>query len=200
MLKDTLSLFIDTARRYAYVAQIDKRNKARPMIQEFLSRVQGATGHKPRWLVSDNAGEYMAEVVKNALADMDITHIPAIPYNSEENGIAERLKCTVMNEVRTALLTTNMSWKYWTWALQDAVDKYNQLPKEATGCSPHETWFRDKKPDLRHLYIFGQLGFALVKSKATRLNKHNDRGRLVRYLGRDSETRVITEATDGAIH
>lgn len=35
-------------------------------------------------------------------------------------------------------------------------------------------------------------------NKATRANKHNDRGRLVRYLGRD-ETRVITEATDGAM-
>lgn len=35
--------------------------------------------------------------------------------------------------------------------------------------------------------------------KTLRENKHNDRGKLVRYLGRESDTRVITETTDGTI-
>lgn len=118
------------------------------MLQEFFTKVQRATRRKPRWLIS---GEYMAEVVQSALADMEIASIPVIPYKSEENGIAKRFNRTIMNAVRTALLPANMPWEYWTWALQDAVDKYNQLPHASTGCSPHEACFSDKKPDLRHL-------------------------------------------------
>lgn len=190
---------IDTQSRYAYVANLTKRSQTGKLLQDFLARMARTTGQPQRWLVSDNAGEYMAEVIGSALVDLDIIHVPAIPYSSEENGIAERFNRTIMNAVRTAFLAANMSWEYCPWALQDAVDKYNQLTHRGTGRSPHELWFREKKPDLQHLYIFGQIGFCPIMHKTQRANKHNGRGSLVRYLGRDSATRIITEATDGTI-
>lgn len=142
----------------------------------------------------------MADVVSGALADMDIEHIPAITYSSEENGITERFNRTVMNAVRTALMAANISWEYWTWALQDAVDKYNHIPHRNTGCTPQEACFREKAPDLRNLYIFGQVGFAPIMNKAAQADKHKDRGKLVDYLGRDCKAKVITETTHGTIN
>lgn len=69
----------------------------------FLSHIQKATVQAPRWLVTDNAGEYMSDIVSGTLADLNIEHISAIPYKSEENGIAERFNRTAMNAVRAAL-------------------------------------------------------------------------------------------------
>lgn len=115
--------FIDGHNRYAYVANIAKHSHARQVIQDFLSRIQRTTGRKQRWLVSDNAGEYMAEVFSTALVDLGIVHIQAILTNYEENGIAERFNRTIINAVRTALITAKVPWDYWHWELQDAIDK-----------------------------------------------------------------------------
>lgn len=194
-----LTSFLDTKSIYAYFAHLAKLKKAGNVVQDFLSRVQRHTGRRPRWLVSDNADEYMKDMVGDALADMGITDIPAIPYSSEDNGIAERFNHTIMNEVRTALIVANMSWEYWIWALHDVVEKYNQLPHSVTGCSSHEAWPGDHKPDLQHLYIFGKVAFTPVMNKATRAGKQNDRGRIVRYLARYSDTRIITKTTDGTV-
>lgn len=72
------------------------------------------------------------------LGDMDIEHVPTISYNLEENGISERLILTLMNAVKATLRTVKLHWSYWTYVLDDAVDKYNQLPHSVTGKSPHQ--------------------------------------------------------------
>lgn len=38
-----------------------------------------------------------------------------------------------------------------------------------------------------------------IINKLVRANKQNEFVRIVRYLGRDNETRIITETTDGTI-
>ena len=140
----------------------------------------------------------MSRAVETLLADMDVEHVPIIAQNPEENGVAERFNLSIMNAVWEALRTAGMDWSYWTWALLDAVDKYNQLPHGATGNSPHETWFADKAPSLQHLYIFGQLGYVPVMAKKQK-QKHRDRGKLVRYLRRDGEQHIWTESATGEI-
>lgn len=156
-------------------------------------------GEPPRWMIRDNTGEYTSEVVSQMLSDMNIRHIPDIPYNSEENWIADRFNKTFMNAVRAALISSNMSWKYWTWALLDVVDKYNQLPHSSTRQTPHELWFDSPAPNLSNLFIFGQLGYVPVMNKTVRNMKFRDRGRLVWSLGRDNTRRIIVEITDDSI-
>lgn len=99
------------------------------------------------------------------LGNMDIQHMPIIPHNPEENGLAERFNLTIMNSVRTALETAEMSWQYWTWALQDATDKYNHFPHRTTNATPQQAWFDTDELHLRNLFIFGQIGFMPVMDK-----------------------------------
>lgn len=68
-----------------------------------------AMGEPPRWLINDNAGEYTSEVVQEMLGDMNITHIPEIPHNSDENWIAKRFNKTVMNAVQATVISVNMN-------------------------------------------------------------------------------------------
>lgn len=103
-----------------------------------------------------NTGEYTSTVLLKMLGDMEVTDVPIVPYNSEENGMAERFNQTVMKAVRAAPRTTQMSWHsvahtvahsvgYWTWTLEDATDKYDQLPHSSTGKNTHEIWFNTNK-------------------------------------------------------
>lgn len=48
------------------------------------------------------------------LVDMNLEPIPSIPYNSEENGIAERFNFTEMNTAMAALAATGMNFQYGT--------------------------------------------------------------------------------------
>lgn len=165
--------FVDVATRYAYVTPIRSRDKTAQIIDRFLNNFATRWGRAPKWLITDTAGEYTSKVVLEILGDMDIEHVPTVAYNPKENGIAERINLTLMNEVRAALETAKLSCHYWTFALAEVVDKYNQLPHSATGKSPHEAWF-GTKADLRALYIFGQTGFVPIMVLPKR--KQPDRG------------------------
>lgn len=144
-------------------------------------------------LITDNSGEYTSKIVMEILGDMDIEHVPTIAYNPEEKGIAERLNLTLMNEVRVALDTAKLDWTYWTFALADAVEKYNHLPHSATGQSPHELWF-GTRANLITVYIFRLDG--LVPIMFTPKKKQANRGQIAKYLHRDISNQIIVEAED----
>lgn len=104
--------FLDTATRYVYVAPITSQAEASAMVYEFMELIPQDLGMAPRWFVTDNAIEYTAEVVYRISADMGTQHIPSISYHSEENGLAEMFNRTIMNAVRAALITSDLSWYY----------------------------------------------------------------------------------------
>lgn len=81
----------------------------------------------------------------------------------------------------------------------DTTDKHNQLPKRATVHSPQQLCFEEEALDLSNLYVIGQLGYFPVMSKMERQVKHQNRGVLVCYLGRDQQRHIYTETADGAI-
>lgn len=110
--------FIEVSTRYAYVQPLHSRAETAKVINSYLNKIQPSFRRKPEWLISDNAGEYTSKVLTGMVGDMDISHVPTIPYNSEENGITERFNRTIMNAVRAALITAGMKWEYWNWALQ----------------------------------------------------------------------------------
>lgn len=191
--------FIDAHSRYLYVQPFGRRYETAGIIQTYLTKVENAFRRTPQWLISDNVCDYMSTIVEEILGDMEVTHIPVIPYNSEENVIAERFNRTIMNAVHAALLTAVMSWEYWKCAIIDDADKYNQLPHGATGKSPQQIWYQQAAPDLSNLFIFAQLGFVPVLNKVDRSTKYKNMGQLVRYLGQDAPKYIFAETTDGSI-
>lgn len=102
---------------------------------------------------------------------MDITHVLIIQHNKGENGVAERYNSTTVNAVWTALLTAKMDWYYWSWALADANNKFNQLPHPGTERSLQELWYNSNIPKLRNLLIFGQIGYVPVMYPKLRKQK-----------------------------
>lgn len=148
------------------------------MIEDFLDKIQDTYRQPLDWHISGNAGEYLSKIVEQMLGYIYVKVVPIVPHNSEENGLVERFNGTIMNAVRVALRTANISWEYWTWALEDATDKYNQLAHKGTGASLHQKWFNEESLNLRNLFIFGQLGYLPIMNKQVNQAKHRHQGKL----------------------
>jgi transposase InsO family protein len=69
-----------------------------------VSGVQ-STCQKPDWikeyqvLRSDNRGEFMSNLFASFLKDHGVQHQLSIPYNPQQNGMAERLNQTIVESV-----------------------------------------------------------------------------------------------------
>lgn len=77
---------------------------------------------RPRAVLhSDNAKEYVSAAVKEATRMLGTDNHATIPYNPEENGIAERLNRTLMNAVRCVLTEAHLSDSHWPYAARDVI-------------------------------------------------------------------------------
>lgn len=72
----------------------------------------------------------------------------------QQEGVAERRNCTLINMVRSMLNYSNVLLSLWTYALKINVHLLNRIPRKAVSKTPYELWTR-RKSSLRHLHIWG---------------------------------------------
>jgi hypothetical protein len=78
---------------------------------------------------------------------------PTAPNSSHQNGPVERPHQTIADAIRTMLAGASLSPKKWPYAFYHFLHLYNVMP-HGDEASPFEIK-TGKKPDLRHLHIFG---------------------------------------------
>lgn len=55
----------------------------------------------------------------------------------------------------------------------DATDKYDQLLYSAIGMTPQQAYFQNDDPNLKSLFIFGQVSFVPIMDQKISKNKYN---------------------------
>lgn len=63
-----------------------------------------------------------------------------IPYNIEENGVAERTNRTIMDDMRPVLSSAQLDHRYWEYDYCDAFLKHNLLTHGATDQLKYIEW------------------------------------------------------------
>ncbi|XP_052757808.1 uncharacterized protein LOC113516220 [Galleria mellonella] len=74
---------------------------------------------------------------------------------TRKNGMAERMNRTLIERARCMLINSNLQKQYWAEAVAAAAYITNRCPTRALGYSTPEEKWSGKKPDVRHLKIFG---------------------------------------------
>ncbi|GJP39402.1 hypothetical protein CLOM_g23776 [Closterium sp. NIES-68] len=85
-----------------------KGEVAAAVLKEWMPRAQRECGHKVKVIRSDNGGEFIGADFEGELKRKGIQHHLTVPYNPQQNGVAERFNRTLQEGARTLLRPVNM--------------------------------------------------------------------------------------------
>ena len=104
---------------------------------EYVAMMENETGLRVRSIRTDNGGEYTSQCFKKGIA-----HQLTNPYTPEQNGVSERLNCTLIESARSMLIHAKMPLKFWAEVVNTAVYLHNRSPTSALkDKTTFESWF-----------------------------------------------------------
>jgi hypothetical protein len=154
-------------------------------VRELITRLPA--NQRPRFLRTDNGGEFKSADFESWLRHEGITHQLAPPYTSPYNGLAERYNRSIMAVTRCILYDAGMGMRFWAEAILHATAIINTSPTRSNPDhkSPHELW-HGTSPSTRHFRIFGSAGTMMTPGKHR--NKLGARTVPVRFLSVDAHS------------
>lgn len=154
--------FLDGMSHHAWIYVLRTKGQVFDTFVKWQKLVENQSGRKIKVLRSDNGGEYISRHFADHLASNGIQHQTTVPKNPEQNGAAERLNRTLLETVRSMLGDSGLPKRFWAEALSTATYLKNRSPTKALEqLTPVEAW-TGRKPNVRHLRVFGCRAFAHI--------------------------------------
>lgn len=123
--------------------------------KHFKSMVESALNSRIKCLKTDGGGEFTSKPFAYILESNGIFHPLSCLHTPQQNGVAERKHCHVVEMGLSFLDQARLPKSYWVEAFQTSVYLINRLPTPVLGGkSPYEMLF-GKPPDYSHLRLFG---------------------------------------------
>lgn len=104
--------FVDDYSRKMFVYFLKHKSEAPEVFTKFKALVENETGCKIKILRTDNGREYVNRKFKQILNDSGIKHQTTVPYNPQQNGLAERANRTIVERARSMLIDAGLSKEY----------------------------------------------------------------------------------------
>jgi transposase InsO family protein len=187
---------IDDYSRFTQVYFLKFKSEVSKFINEYIKYAENKFEKKVKVIRSDNGREYITKELQRSLTEMGIKVQYTAPYSAFQNGVAERKNRTLMEAARCMLIDAEIKKKYWAEAVNTACYLQNILPSKAVDKTPFELWNR-RKPDVKHLHIFGCKGYAhLPKEKRRKLDEKAISLTFVGYSAESKAYRMLDTATD----
>ncbi|CAI7875206.1 unnamed protein product [Closterium sp. NIES-53] len=104
-----------------------KGEVAAAVLKEWMTRAQRESGHKVKVIRTDNGGEFIGTDFEAVLKKKGIQHQLTVPYNPQQNGVAERFNWTLQEGARTLLGRAGLPDPFWVTALQQVALVKNRV-------------------------------------------------------------------------
>jgi len=189
--------FIDDYSRYTAVYFIKKKSEVFEKFKEFEAYATNQTGCRIRTLRTDGGGEYTSHEFEQYLKFNGIRHEISVAHSPEQNGVSERMNCTLVENARAMLAHSSLSKMYWAEAVNTAAFLRNRVP--TTAFRTHETpcgrWY-GRKPNVSFLRVFGCAAYSHVPDTERKIfDKKAVKLRFVGYSENRKGYRLLDENT-----
>jgi transposase InsO family protein len=88
--------FIDDHSKKTWIYFLKTKSEVFKRFQEFKALVENQPGRKMKVLRTDNGGEYTSTEFANFCTQQSIKRQLIVPYNPQQNGVAERKNGTIV--------------------------------------------------------------------------------------------------------
>jgi len=113
--------FIDDHSRKTRVYLMKTKDEVFSKFQEFKAEVENLTGKRIRIIRSDNGGEYTSKEIIAFGKESWIKRGLIVPYNPEQNGLAEQKNRSIEESVKAMLHDQDLLKFLWGEATKTAV-------------------------------------------------------------------------------
>ena len=191
--------FIMMKSRYVMVYPLRKKSDVLSAFTRYVQDIKMSSGTTIKVLRSDNGGEYRNAGMDRFCKSKSIKQEYTVPYNPEQNGMAERMNRTLVEMTRCMLKDSELNKTYWCEAMMTAADIRNVLSNSSNkNSSPYEMVFKEK-PVFNHMRVFGEPCYAHVPREKRK--KLDDTGVKCYFLGYEKNPKAyrLLNANDGSI-
>lgn len=178
--------FIDDFSRKNSVYFLKHKSELFGRFKEYKAMVEKQTGRKIKCIRSDNAGENTSNEFKTYLKKCGIVHQTSVPYNPEQNGLAERMNRTLVERAKSMLFDAGLPKKFWAEAINTASYVINRSIASGTSRIPEEIW-TGSAIDLSDLKVFGMPAMTYIP-KEKRL-KWDPKSKPLIFVGYELDTK-----------
>jgi transposase InsO family protein len=84
------------------------KNGVPARFQEFKAQVENLTGRRINVFRSDNGGEYTSKDFNDFCVEVGIKREYTVPYNPQQNGVAERKNRTIIEATKAMIHDRNL--------------------------------------------------------------------------------------------
>ncbi|CAI7796580.1 unnamed protein product [Closterium sp. NIES-53] len=119
---------VDDHTRAVWVYPLKTKGEvAVAVLKEWIPRAQRESGHKVKVIRTDNGGEFIGADFEVVLKKKGIQHQLTVPYNPQQNGVAERFNWTLQEGARTLLGRARLPDPFWVTALRQVALVKNRV-------------------------------------------------------------------------
>ncbi|KAI3669699.1 hypothetical protein L6452_41042 [Arctium lappa] len=186
--KKYMFLLVDDCTRYMWVYFLNSKDEAFETFKEFKLKVENEVGKKLKTFRTDRGGEFTSREFTRYCKENGILRQLTTPYSPQQNGIVERRNRSVMCTTRSMLKAMNMPQIFWAEAIRHTVYVLNRVPTKALRDSTPYEALKGRKPNMRHLRVFGCKAYAKVTKP--HLKKLDDRSKELVYLGTEPRSKA----------
>ena len=174
--------FTDEMSGRVSICLLKSKDGALAAFEAYRARAEKTSGREIKSLRSDGGGEYVGKRFQHYLQKAGIQHIVSPPYSPAQNGLAERMNRTIMENARCLLQDSKLGMQFWGEAVLTAAHIHNRLPTPTRkDLSPIAHW-TGKEPGLGHLRVFGATAWVHIpKERRHKLDAKSTRCILVGY-------------------
>ncbi|CAI7814361.1 unnamed protein product [Closterium sp. NIES-54] len=119
---------VDDHTRAVWVYPLKTKGEvAAAVLKEWMPRAQRESGHKVKVISTNNGGEFIGADFEVVLKKKGIQHQLTVPYNPQQNGVAERFNRTLQEGARTLLGRAGLPDPFWVTALRQVALVKNRV-------------------------------------------------------------------------
>lgn len=177
-------IFIDdfSQKTWIYFLKTKEFEEVLDRFKEFRAQVENLSEKRIKVIRLDNGGEYTSSSFNDFCKEVGIKREYTIPYNPQQNGVAERKNKTIIEATKAMIHDQGLPMFSWEEASSTAVYVQSRSPHRILRNITLEEAFTGKKPGVSNLRIFGCLVYIDVpKEKRSKLDPSGRKGTSVGY-------------------